>query len=60
MEWRILETPHGYYAEYGRARGEETVPCVMNDFFAVVSVRFDTFAQAQSYIQRMKKTGPYR
>ena len=57
MKWRIVETEHGYYAEYGMERDAETAPFILNNFWATSSTRFDTKREAQNYIQRMKKVG---
>lgn len=62
MEWRIVESSRGYYAQYGGRieRGTEVgygpgyfMPC----FHVSESARFDTKKEAERYIERRKREG---
>ena len=62
MEWRIVESSRGYYAQFGGRIDQETevgyapgfvMPC----FHVSESARFDTKREAEKYIERRKKEG---
>lgn len=60
MEWRIRESEHGFYAEYGgyvqSGTPTEFKPgFYMPAFVVYESSRFDTRKQAKAYINRKQK-----
>lgn len=53
MEWRILKTNQGVYAELGMPNnGENHNPFIVSQFIVYESHRFDTEKQAHRYIEK--------